>query len=330
MAKKKHTQTASAADFTGVQHEEPTMSAMPIRIDYQAPRTPYLCMPQGNDFLLCKAPPIPQDFNHPDKESRIMAWYQQFKESGGRGVTHLDPYAIRSAFFAVEDSTTAARFMSAAGPFWPFGGVLWSDFQKWQQFFRWLRLPYETVAKDPEGLKAWHAAEGEGLFVELPPVPKARKGGTTAAKAQQKRHKLTELLSIIHMFALRPGRQDDFCLSIQWRAHGDKSFKPCPPLKKFKGKAQEPYLNIEASNILEAIAATIYADRCSGVEYERCKECGKLFRVESGHGQEFCPPPPYPSTVKTSACKNRYTQRQRRARISAEKALAKKKRSPAR
>jgi hypothetical protein len=54
--------------------------------------------------------------------------------------------------------------------------------------------------------------------------------------------------------------------------------------------------------------------------YERCRECGKPFRVESGHRQEFCPAPTW---LSSSPCKNRYTQRERRARIKRE-ALAKK------
>jgi hypothetical protein len=42
-------------------------------------------------------------------------------------------------------------------------------------------------------------------------------------------------------------------------------------------------------NILEAIAATIYADRAHGLRYGKCKHCGKLFKFESDHDQEFCP-----------------------------------------
>jgi hypothetical protein len=53
----------------------------------------------------------------------------------------------------------------------------------------------------------------------------------------------------------------------------------------------EPYLRIEALYILEAIAATIYADRVHGLRNGKCKQCLKLFKIESDHDQKFCPAP---------------------------------------
>lgn len=328
MAKKKYTQTASGNKFAGVQREERTMSALPIRIDYQSPRSPHVCRPQGNDYLLCEAPSTLQDVGPLTTEAAWAAWNQQLEAHEYHDGTpfDLDPYAIREAFFAVEDPTTATRFLSEAGRFWPLGGVLWSQFQKWQEFFRWLQLPYDKAKKDPEGMKAWHAAENyDQLFVEVQPIPDwVREESADLFEKSTRRRRQT--IIDLHHFAMRLERSHRDCISIKWSAVGDKSFKPMPPVREFKGKEQKPYLCIEVHNILEAIAATVYADRCSGVTHERCKECGKLFRVESEHGREFCPAPAW---LNSSPCNNRYTQRQRRARIK-EKALAKKKRSPAR
>ena len=71
---------------------------------------------------------------------------------------------------------------------------------------------------------------------------------------------------------------------------------------------------IKVRNTLEAIAATIYADREHGKRHGKCKYCGKIFLIESGHGQEFCPPPARPPglEIKTSPCKNAFLQQQRR------------------
>lgn len=322
MTKRTHTQTASGNQFAGVQREERTMSALPIRIDYQSPRRPHVCKPQGSDHLLCEAPSTLQDVGPFTTEAVWVAWDQQLAAHGYRETTHLDPYAIREAFFAVKDPTTATRFLSEAGTFWPLGDVLWSQFQKWQDFFRWLRSPYDKAKKNPEGMKAWHAAENyDQLFVEAQPLPDwVREEGADHVKKITVRRRQT--LLHLHHFAMRP----QSCLSIEWSVVDDNSFKPMPPVKEFKGKEQKPYLSIEVHNILEAIAATIYADRCHGEVYERCKECGKPFRVKSGHRQEFCPAPAW---LSSSPCKNSYTQRERRARIKRE-ALAKEKRSPAR
>jgi len=54
-----------------------------------------------------------------------------------------------------------------------------------------------------------------------------------------------------------------------------------------------PYLRFDVHNVVEAIAATRWVDRHSGVKYEKCdyRPCGKLFQVTSKHGRKFCPIP---------------------------------------
>lgn len=43
-----------------------------------------------------------------------------------------------------------------------------------------------------------------------------------------------------------------------------------------------PVLVIEARCSLQAIAASIYADYWNGVEFKKCPECGRIFRLGEG------------------------------------------------
>jgi hypothetical protein len=287
--------------FAGVQSEERILSGLPIRIDYQDLRYEYFCRPKEGDLLF--------DLPRREGEGRI------------RRSTNLDPYAIRDAFEAVKDPTAALRFLSEAGRFWPFEAILWSQFQEWQLFFRWLRLAPEKAMLSPEGQRAWLTADGfkNLFFTDIPRFsPEAiQEIGPEGMREIEvaDRQRLIEL----RRFALKPERLHGYCISLEWHEVGDTSYKRCPPSKKFKGKDQKPFLSIEAHNIVEAIAATIYADRCDGLEYEQCKRCGKLFKVNSKHGQEFCPPTRL--DIKTSPCKNAFLAQARRDRIRASKSL---------
>lgn len=309
---KNHTKAThdAAGELAGVQREARIMSALQIWIDYQSPRKPYLCRPLANDYLL--RPPI-----HSGEVNGEM-----------RETTNLNPYAIRAAFETVEDPTAALRFLSEAGSFWPFEAVLWSQFQEWQRFFSWLRRSPEEVMRSPEGAKAWRTADGfkNEFFSDAPPrfSPEAVEeiGPERMREIEvQDRHLLNEL----RRFAIRPERLHGECISIQWREAGDPTFKQQWPAKKHKGKNQTPFLNIEAHNIVEAIAATIYADRCHGLVYQACKRCGKLFKVDSQHGREFCPPTRL--DIRTSPCKNAYLAQVRRDRLREEKTALQVKRN---
>jgi hypothetical protein len=64
---------------------------------------------------------------------------------------------------------------------------------------------------------------------------------------------------------------------------------------------------------LEAIAATIYVDRCAGVRYVKCGFCGRLFKSESGHGQKYCRRS-LPDGKVLESCRNAAAQRAWRMR----------------
>ena len=133
-----------------------------------------------------------------------------------------------------------------------------------------------------------------------------------------------ETLAALRRFALYPqeaGRGSQ--LKLQWYDPVDwlPQQKGVPPedweerhKKAPKGRL-EPYLRIDALNILEAIAATIYADRLHGQRFGKCKYCGNNFKIESDHGQQFCPRPVH---LHSSPCKNAFLQHQRREKARKE------------
>jgi len=86
-----------------------------------------------------------------------------------------------------------------------------------------------------------------------------------------------------------------------------------PPEFLVKHYNLKPTLVIQATNVLEAIAATIYVDREHGVRYAKCENCGKLFKKESEHGQKYCRQLMKDGRILES-CKNAATQREWRKR----------------
>ena len=319
MAKTTSVLRANAGELAGIQKEERTMSALPIRIDYQHPQTEHSCTPVGSDFRFAPirtgVPPTVAEYD--EHISRMM-------QTSGHS---LDPFAVRDAFEAVSDVPSALRFLSEAGIFWQFGEILWSQFREWQRFFCWLRQPHEKAVLSQEGAKAWRTAEGwkNEFFTEILrfPVDAMREIGPEKMREIEiaDRRRLGDL----RRFALWPGRATGDCVSIQWHEVSDKTFKRCPPTRRFKGQDQKPFLSIEVRDVVEAIAATIYADRCHGIDYEACKKCGRLFKVESNHGQEFCPAP---ARLQSSPCKNAYQAQVRRDKLKAARAVSKLKRKP--
>jgi hypothetical protein len=308
-------------NLAGFQSIERTIEALPVRVDYQSPRYEHFLQRSGND------------------------WRLGFSLIGGqpdqgeiRETTHLDPYAIRGAFDAVDSAEAAIQFLSEAGVFWPWGAVLWSQFQEWQTFFRYLRVDRDTAMKTPEGKRAWLTVDGfkrnkAGKVVLLEPneefftttdsdFTRARFQGADIPPEDLQRNKRedhVELFKLRH-FVQSPGTPGfDGRIALGWydpkdghapedgKARGSRASKD-------KGASYEPFLRIEAQNILEAVAATIYVDKAQRLRHGQCKHCGKVFEIRSGHGQEFCPPPIRPRglEIKTSPCKNAYLQQQRR------------------
>lgn len=290
--------------FEGFQTETRTVEALPIRIDYQSPRDECVMRATGDDWRFCF--------------SRIK---NQPHSGKMRETTNLDPYAIREAFETIGTAERAVRFLSESGRFWPFQDVLWSQFREWQSFFRWLRMVPAEARKSPDGKRAWdtagsfrnsffaqtdaeftHSRFSESVIEEM---------GADRWRENQVQDR--RMLRHLRGFALHPERQGEGSqVSLSW--YDPKLKHPPEDWKSRQGKSAEgaittPFLRIEALNVIEAIAATIYADHVNGTRYRKCKHCGKLFKVESDHEQAFCPAPLH---LSSSPCKNAYFQSERR------------------
>lgn len=292
------TRVEKRREFDGTQSQERLLSALPIRINYQTPRYGYDWRPEGNDWLLY----IPQ-----------LKEREPVRES-----VQLDPYAVRSAFDSVDSPESAVRFLSEAGRFWVWESVLWSQFREWQDFFKWLQIDHDIAVKNPLGRKAWETAFGRGnsFFAmrdedftrsRFPPGSVEEIGFDRFKEEETEDHRQ---LSYLRTFAYHPGFFSNRpALDVLWYDDSD----PNPPgAQTRRGESvqqRNPYISIPVCYVLEAIAATIYADRAHGLKYGKCKHCGKLFKIESGHNQQFCPAPRH---LKSSPCKNAFYQKKRR------------------
>ncbi len=301
-------------DLTGFQSEGRTLEALPMRIDYQSPRYEHFMRQKGGDWLFS------------------FASLKGQRDSGEiREATHLDPYAIRNDFEAVDDEKAAVRFLSEAGRFWIWEQVTWSQFREWQEFFKWLRLDPETAMRASEGKKAWNTARGfENQFFKTADkeFTRARFQGSDIPPEALMDNEKTDRARLIALrqFALDLGQNGvDSRVSLGWYSPKD-GFSPedwkeeAKAFQKGRTRSTEraPYLRLEARYILEAVAATIYADKAHGVKHGKCKKCGKIFEIKSDHGQQFCPVPDR-MDIKTSPCKNAFFQHKRREAEKAKK-----------
>jgi hypothetical protein len=314
MAKQKD----SILNLAGFQSEIRCTSALQVRIAYQSPRYEHFIRSQGDDWLFTFA-------------LRKGQWNSgEMRES-----TNLDPYAIRRKFEAidVDRPEMVARFLSEAGRFWPWESVLLSQFKEWREFFRWLRIEPDQAKKTPEGEKAWNTAtlyENSFFAVSDLGFTRARYPLEASEKMKGSEHwrrivlQDRETLAALRGFALYP-QEAGGGSQVRLHLYDPEDWLPqqkgIPPedwearRKKAPKGRLEPYLRIDALNILEAIAATIYADRLHGQRFGKCKYCGGIFKIESDHGQQFCP---RPVNLHSSPCKNAFLQHQRREKARKE------------
>jgi hypothetical protein len=299
-------------NLAGFQSEIRSTSALQVRVAYRSPRCEHFIRLQGDDWLFTFA-----------------VGKRQWNSDETRESTNLDPYQIRNEFEAIDIDRPemVARFLSEAGRFWPWESVLLSQFVEWREYFRWLRIEPDQAKKAPEGEKAWNTATlNKSSFFAVSDLEFTRaryplglseklKGSLHWQNVVSQDH---QRLAALRRFALYPQDADGGSqVRLHWYDPEDwlPQHKGIPPedwegrhKKTSKGRL-EPYLRIHAVNILEAVAATIYADRLDGQRFGKCKHCGKIFKIESDHGQQFCPTP---ARLQSSPCKNAFLQRRRR------------------
>jgi uncharacterized C2H2 Zn-finger protein len=311
----------SISKLAGFQSEIRCTSALQVRIAYQSPRYEYFMRSLADDWLFSFA-------------SRKGQWNSgEMRES-----TNLNPYAIRREFEAIDldRPEMVVRFLSEAGRFWPWDSIRLSQLKEWREFLKWLRIEPHEAKKTLEGEKAWNTATlNENYFFAASDLEftRARYPLKASEKMKGSEHwrrivlQDRETLAALRRFAHYPqeaggGSQ----VKLHWYDPEDwlPQQKGIPPedweerhKKTPKGRL-EPYLRIHAVNILEALAATIYADRLDGQRFGKCKHCGEIFKIQSDHGQQFCPSPPH---LQSSPCKNAYMQHKRREKARKEKHL---------
>jgi hypothetical protein len=311
-------QKDSILNLAGFQSEIRCTSALQVRIAYRSPCYKHFITSQGDDWIFSTYSPGGQS-NTGEKSEE----------------TNLDPYAIRRKFEAidVDRPDIVARFLGEAGRFWPWERIRLSQIKEWREFFRWLRVDPDEAKKTPKGEKAWGAATSlkDSFFAILGleftrdrHTPEIWKRYGASMHFKKKASWDIEQLAALRSFALYPERAGAGSqLKLQWYDPEDwlPQQKGIPPedweerhKKTPKGRL-EPYLRIDALNILEAIAATIYADRLHGQRFGKCKYCGRIFKIESDHGQQFCP---RPVRLQSSPCKNAFLQHQRREKARKE------------
>jgi hypothetical protein len=284
-------------DLAGVQTEERTIAAH-VLIVYQSLRYEHFMHQKGNDWLFS----FSTQKGHPDNGEI-------------RETTELDPYAVRAAFDAVKDEKGAARFLSEAGKFWIWESVTWTQFREWQEYFNWLRLDQDEASKYPEGRKAWATAIGwENKFfkdtdLDFTHARFQRKLSPEMLRRNEKDD--ASRLRNLRKFALFP--DDDQRLG---GGRATNTWQEAESKFRVEGRMYAPVIHIEVWCVLEAIAATIYADRAHGLRKGKCIQCGLHFERESDHDQKYCPPPPW---LKTSPCKNAFLQHMRRTAARVEK-----------
>ena len=100
-----------------------------------------------------------------------------------------------------------------------------------------------------------------------------------------------------------------------WAVHSESTFSPAarPPGPLGEDK---PLALIKVETTLEAILATIYLDRLSGLDYALCNltDCRKIYAVTSNHARMYC----------SQACAHKASVRKRRALAAQAKAQPQK------
>jgi len=311
----------------GFQSVDCKMSGLPLRIVYQSPRYEHLPVRIGNDdgFEGLDAEPTRVQIDLNTARRRLTIGPLPFR--------HLDPYAIRRKFEAIENRKDACRFLCEAGRFWPFRRVLWRQFQEWQRYFEWLRQEPKDVMQTPDGERAWNTAGGYiNYFFESKALFSPEEIEEIGPKRMREiEQEAEQKLCLLRSFALSLGGLPKLKgighpnrITLAWY---DPKDEPDPAdggapenwlphrldrIARGVGRDWRPmaYLRIEVGNVLEAIAATIYADRAVKLKYRKCahKPCSRLF-LFTNKKQKYCPHPNIPGE---SLCKKAHMREKER------------------
>jgi len=294
-----------------------SISAMPVLIAYEATWGEYKLSKRGDEYVFqfTIAPEIVRE-----EGSYEPRWHYSY----------LNADAILDKFQTAKTPMEALDYLNQTGRFTLLGEEFsWSYFKRWQRF-AYLVQEHDLLASAMlsgnhdgelgEALKALAGDRDSAFFdgTELKPI------GTPAqleeralwlldsknaeAISRQQIRKRAELFHACEWFRQPP----DGACSIEWIPKNETDAQTISPLVDqdamaeflLPQEAMRPILFIQPSNTLQAIAAVIYADRISGVEYRVCEVCSELFEVGSRSEKKYC---------SRERCKNTAHQRRMRA-----------------
>jgi Family of unknown function (DUF6076) len=252
----------------------------------------------------------------------------------------LDPFTVRDAFVEVKSEAEALRFLTNVGPFWHAGSYLtWKQFQEWQEFVDLIRQDdfIKKVSEDKRAEEAMLALTGRSIkffcapdIAEPAPEPKPPKSKLERMMMERVLRDFERSgdvgVSITRKELEREGlpkwflKPPDHAFTIEWhvpKAEDNLSVRSAKrellPELSVAEFGLAPFLRIEVRTVLEAIAATVFVDRCAGVRYVKCEFCGRVFKRESEHGQKYCRRV-LPDGSVLESCRNAAAQRAWRTR----------------
>lgn len=214
------------------------------------------------------------------------------------GPIAFDPYKVRSAFDSAdaESESSVRQFLNSAGTFWPFGTVSRSQFREWQTFVKLIRRDdflqlAVTDHKAQDASKALNNWPNRKFFNFDEPEPteddlewESRIPGLRADLVKAAEWRAARLRELLAYFA-SPTVHFRSCYTPEAteRLKSEDALPTWPPAD---GDTM-PILVYEPSNVLEAIAATISADRLQRIAHRACGGCGRLF-LRTKPSQKYC------------------------------------------
>jgi hypothetical protein len=229
--------------------------------------------------------------------------------SDGRGTQHWEEvtqnaFAIRNEFLKLKTPSEALDFLTKTGQFFPLDSTLsWSELQKWQRFTYLVQEHSELARAMEEGTRTGECAEAlkalsgmyDSEFFDLPDSKSALEDQFWFEERVKRHPELKDSLRQVWSWFRQPAGK---ACSIEWipkksRPNDDKLVR-----KLQAGGAMIEYLVaredlrpvflIRPEYSLEAIAASVFAERANGVEYRSCEYCKELFLVGSHKNKLYC------------------------------------------
>jgi hypothetical protein len=262
--------------------------------------------------------------------------------SDGKGTEHCEEvrqnaFAIRDEFLRLKTPSEAFDFLSKTGQFSPVHYTLsWIELQKWQRFAHLVQEHAQLARAMDQGLLTGECAEVlkaltgiyDSSFFDLPESEtdlsdrlwfeeQVKRNPELTGFAEEGKRKNAERRRQLWKWFRRPAGK---ACSIEWipknpQPNDGELFRKLQvggTMIEFLLPREElrPVFLIRPAYMLEAIAASIFADRANGIEYRSCECCLELFPLGSHKNKLYC---------NQERCKNTAHQRRKRASLRDQK-----------